>query len=251
MRRFTNDRTFMIMALILLYLGPVSAFMSGGVGGLVSWFSGTLTMIPGIVIGLSFHEFAHAKVATLCGDNTPLYQGRVTLDPRAHIDPMGLIYLVFIHFGWGRPVVINPSNFRNRRRDSILVGIAGVCMNFLIALFAGIVLGLIYRFSPGFFRSSIGLTTGGVLVDVVIVNVSLMLFNLLPVPPLDGFGIVVDIFRLWGTQFYTFVFANSTPILMLMIVFNVPSMLLSGPMFRIVNFIMGTVAHFPYWYALV
>ena len=251
MRRYTSDRTFLIMAAILLYLGPISALLSGGLGGLISWFSGTLTMLPGIVIGISFHEFAHAKVATLCGDNTPLYQGRVTLDPRAHIDPMGLIYLVFIHFGWGRPVMINPSNFKDRRRDSILVGIAGVCMNFLVALLFGIALGVLYRFVPGIFSTNFGLTLGSVMLEVVVINISLMLFNLLPVPPLDGFGIIVDVFRLWGTRFYTFVFANSTMILMLLIVFNVPSMLLSRPLFAIVSFIMGTVARFPYWYALL
>ena len=251
MRILFNDRYFTIKTLVLLYLGPIRAFLSGGFSGMMTWFASTLMMLPGIVVGISFHEFAHAKVAQLCGDNTPVYQGRVTLDPKAHIDPMGLIYLVFIHFGWGRPVQINPSNFKNRRRDSILVGVAGVVMNLLVATVLGAAISLIYRFIPGFYSTNIGYTVGSILMEAVIINISLMLFNLLPVPPLDGFGIIVDVFKLWGTNFYRFVFANSSLILIAMIVLGIPSMLLSGPLYRIVSFIMTSVCRFPYWYALI
>lgn len=251
MRNIFYNRYYTIIVLLLIYMGPFSAFMRGGIGGVINWFSGTLLMLPGIIVGISFHEFAHAKAAQLCGDDTPVYQGRVTLDPKAHIDPIGLIYLIFIHFGWGRPVQINPSNFKNRRRDSIIVGLAGVTMNFLVALVIGMGITAIYKFMPSFFSSSVGLTVGNILMEAVVINISLLLFNLLPVPPLDGFGVIVDVFKLWGTNFYRFVFANSSIILIALILLDIPGMLLSGPLYRIVNFIMSGICRFPYWYALL
>ena len=91
-------------------------------------------MLPGIIIGLAFHEFAHAAVAFKLGDPTPKMQGRVTINPLAHIDPVGLAALLFAGFGWGVPVQINPSNFKKRRRDELLVSLAGVTMNLVIAI---------------------------------------------------------------------------------------------------------------------
>ena len=106
--------------------------------------------------------------------------GRVTLDPRAHIDPMGLISLLFIHFGWGKPVMINPNNFKNRRRDSILVGLAGVTMNLIVAIVAGFILKILVTAASGLMATTVGTSIGYVIVEIVIINISLMLFNLLP-----------------------------------------------------------------------
>jgi len=251
LRNIFENRNLMILLIVLLIAGPGMSLLSGGLSGVINWVANTVLMLPGIVIGLSFHEFAHAKAAVLCGDNTPLYQGRVTLDPKAHIDPAGLVALVFIHFGWGRPVQVNPSNYRNRKRDSIIVGLAGVVMNFFVAVAFGAVLSLICHLAPGFVNSVVGAATGTVLLEIVIINISLMLFNLLPVPPLDGFGVITDLFNLWGTKFYVFVFSNSWLILMAMILMNIPSMLLSGPLVKIVSFIMETLCRLPYWYAFL
>ena len=90
------------------------------------WFIQTILIIPGVVIGLSFHEFAHGWVAWKLGDPTPKFQGRVTVNPKAHIDPIGFVALLFAGFGWGQPVEINPNNFKHRRRDELLVSLAGV-----------------------------------------------------------------------------------------------------------------------------
>ena len=124
MEMLRRDRFLLILLIVFILEGPLMELMTGGASGLINWFMDTLLVIPAIMIGLSFHEFGHAKAAQMCGGNTPLYQGRVTLDPRAHIDPMGLISLVFLGFGWGRPVQINPLNFRDRRRDGLIVGLA-------------------------------------------------------------------------------------------------------------------------------
>ena len=91
-------------------------------------------MLPGIVIGLSFHEFAHAWMSDKLGDPTPRRQGRLTLNPIAHIDWIGFLMLLIAGFGWGQPVQIDPSYYKNRRRDEFLVGIAGVTMNLILAV---------------------------------------------------------------------------------------------------------------------
>ena len=240
MNRRLDTRT-LIFILILVYIGPGRALMTGGFSGMMDWFMSTLTMLPAIIVGLSFHEFAHAKVADLCGDPTPRNMGRVTIDPRAHIDPMGLISLVFIHFGWGRPVMYNPNNLKNGRTGRILIGAAGVCMNFIVALVFTLILKLIYMASPAFLMTGFGGVLLNVLIDVIAVNISLMLFNLLPCPPLDGFGLVCDIFGLYNTKFYYFVTQYSMLLLMALILCNIPSMILSGPMNAIVNWLLSLI----------
>ena len=209
-------------------------------GGFFNWLYQTICMIPGIIIGLSFHEYAHAYVADKCGDPTPRYMGRVSLDPRAHVDWFGIVSLALIHFGWGKPVQINPYNFKNRKRDSILVGLAGVATNFAIATIFGIIIRILLMSDAALMF--LGSTQAGsiifdILMDVVSINYSLMLFNLIPVPPLDGFGVLADIFDMRGTQVYNFIYKNSMIILILFILFDIPSLILSRPL----NFLVRTV----------
>ncbi|HHX92450.1 MAG TPA: site-2 protease family protein [Clostridiales bacterium] len=211
----------------------------------------TILVLPAVIVALSFHEYAHAKVATLAGDPTPGHMGRVTIDPRAHIDPIGLLSLILIRFGWGRPVVVNPANFGNRRRDSILVGLAGVSANFVLAVVFGLIISIVERAVPGFYASSFGSLVGTMLIQVVIINIALMLFNLLPVPPLDGFGVLADVFNLHGTRLYETLYRNSLPILLVAIMLGLPSRLLSGPLIRIVDFIMSGIIGLPGWWILL
>ena len=232
---------FLFLIIILVIIGPGEAFIQNGMQGVTDWFLDTIMMLPGIVIGLSFHEFGHAKVAQLCGDNTPEAFGRVTLDPRSQVDLAGIITLVFVHFGWGRPVMVNPNNFKHRRLDSILVDISGVFMNFLVALAFSLGIGLIYRFSPSFAASSSGNLLIQLMLDVAVINVSLMLFNLIPCPPLDGFGIVVEVFDLYGTGFYNFVTKNSIILIMLLILFDIPSMIITPVMVPLVNWMLSII----------
>ena len=102
------DISFMILIAILL----MNSLRSGAFAHPLQWLMSELILLPGIIVGLSFHEYAHAKVAYKLGDPTPKMQGRVTINPLAHIDPVGLAALLFAGFGWGVPVQINPANFK-------------------------------------------------------------------------------------------------------------------------------------------
>jgi len=103
-----------------------------------------LYRLPAVFIGFSFHEFAHAYVANLLGDDTAKLRGRMTLDPMAHIDPIGIIMLIIFRFGWAKPVPINPYNFKNRKKGTILVSLAGPVMNFFIAFITLLIYMTIY-----------------------------------------------------------------------------------------------------------
>jgi Zn-dependent protease len=130
----------------------------------------------GLVLAISVHEYAHARAADQLGDPTPRSQGRLTLDPRAHLDPLGTLALLFLGFGWGRPVQFDPYNLRNPRRDSALIAIAGPISNLILAT----VLAISMRFIP---NSYFLIPIFSVL---VMMNISLAIFNLVPIYPLDG-----------------------------------------------------------------
>ena len=231
MRR--SNRLYIFIAILLL-MGPISRLITGGFRSMMDGIIGSLYMIPGIAVGISVHEFAHARTAVYWGDDTPERMGRVTLDPRAHIDLLGLIMLLLIHFGWGKPVVINPQRFRKRRAGLITVGLAGVTMNLIVAIIFGGVVKLL-TMTPYSSLTNILVT---IMYYVVVINITLMLFNLLPVPPLDGFGVVAEVFKLYDTRFYAFVQQYGYWILIGMVMFNVPSLLLSRPMSFILRLIM-------------
>lgn len=153
-----------------------------------------LLTLPGVIIAITFHEFAHAFAADKLGDDTPRRQGRLNLNPLSHVDPVGFLMLIFVHFGWGKPVEINPRNFNRNRSMSeqeAIVSLAGPLMNIVIALLLTIILFAVLTFAPAF-----TLTTAGSLVVIAIqmaisVNVGLGVFNLIPIYPLDGSKILM------------------------------------------------------------
>ncbi len=201
-----------------------------------------LITIPGIVIGLSFHEFGHAFVSDKLGDPTPRAQGRVTLNPLAHFDPFGFFALIFCGFGWGVPVQIDPRYYKHPRRDEFLVSIAGVTMNLFVAIVFSYILHFIYRNVPydNLATGTLAGTLFNILLQVVIVNVVLMIFNLIPIPPLDGFGIITEIFNLKKTSFYETFYNNGFPILMILMIFGIVSKVLNP----IVNFVYSLLLQY-------
>ena len=156
-----------------------------------------LLSLPIFVLSLSFHEFGHAWMAYRCGDPTARLLGRCTLDPRRHIDPVGFLMLMLIGIGYAKPVPVNPRNLRNGVRDDFLVSIAGVCCNLILALIGAALL-LAYMFfavttqHPLFFTPWMGYLEE-MLLNLFVLNLVLLVFNLLPVPPLDGYHVVNDL----------------------------------------------------------
>ncbi len=149
---------------------------------------GMLYRIPAILIALSFHEYAHAYAAYKKGDPTAYNLGRMTLNPFSHVDPFGLVMLLFVGFGWAKPVPINPRNFRNIRRDETIVSLAGVFTNFVLAFLS---MGIYYLAVLVFdVQNEI---VDNLFYSFYFINLGLCIFNLIPIPPLDGYHVLENL----------------------------------------------------------
>lgn len=149
----------------------------------------TLLTIPPILLALTVHECAHAWVANRLGDPTARMLGRVTLNPIKHLDPIGTLMLLFSGlFGWAKPVPINPRNFTNVSRSIVMVSVAGPLSNLMLAAFFAIVYKLLEAAGPGLFTAAphIWRPVLAMVELSIIINVALAVFNMVPVPPLDG-----------------------------------------------------------------
>jgi Zn-dependent protease len=177
------DRRYLYVILAILVVWSISTMTTG------DWLSILLTL-PAVIIAITFHEFAHAWMANKLGDTTPRNQGRLTLNPLAHLDPVGMILLMFAHVGWGKPVEINPNNFTSNKSRSTceaLVSLAGPVMNFILAIIFSFAYVLINHFaSSAFLYSTAGEIIGLLIILTITVNIGLGVFNLIPLPPLDG-----------------------------------------------------------------
>ena len=191
---------------------------------------GLVAGLPGLLLALVLHEYAHARVAVAMGDFTPKITGRLTLNPVAHIDIIGLIMLLVAHFGWAKPVMVNPRNFKDMRRGNILVALAGPMANFITAFIAMFVYMLLCKLNMGM---SLGVKT--VLSMIVLFNINFGIFNLIPLPPLDGSKILLEFlpneyaYKYMGLERYSFI------ILIVLIMTPV----LSGILIPLSRFILG------------
>ena len=193
--------------------------------------------LPGIILGLSLHEVAHAWMSDRLGDPTPRRQGRLTINPMAHIDWVGFIALLFVGFGWGRPVMIDPGYYKNRRAGEFLTAIAGVTMNLILAVILSFptkaVLNLYYASG-----SALAENTFYILYYAVMINVCLMIFNLIPVPPLDGWGILTQLFDLQKYSWWYKMYQYGQWILLILIFTNVTDLIL-GPAVSAIMRLLG------------
>ena len=143
------------------------------------YLSELLISLVGIAIAISVHEFGHAYSAHLLGDDTAKYNGRMTLNPAKHVDPIGLLTLLLFRIGWAKPVPVNPNNFKNYKWGNVIVSLSGALGNLLGA----IVCGLIAKYSNIYAIYTIASSA-------MWINIRFGAFNLLPIPPLDGWGII-------------------------------------------------------------
>jgi Zn-dependent protease len=220
--------------------GYIDSFLSDPRGMLIMF----LLALPGRLLAISAHEFAHAYVADRCGDHTARYLGRLTLNPLKHIDPIGFILMTLVGFGWAKPVPVNPRNYRNYRSDDLKVSLAGIAMNLLLFLLGCVILytlvgaalvkagaaaqGDAYFISALYGDKCIFIADGEhysymaltdmikyapymsdwliapvfgqfagyltqMLMYFVITNLVLAIFNLIPMPPLDGYHVLNDL----------------------------------------------------------
>lgn len=190
-----------------------------------------LISLPAILLALSFHEFSHGFVAYKMGDPTPKYQGRLTLNPMAHLDPIGTLLLIFARFGWAKPVMVNPLNFRgNKQRAMLLVALAGPLSNLVLAFLGGLLFYTVNKYNVHNYWT--GLTSA-----LLIINVSLALFNLIPVPPLDGSKILAGLLPS-SMQHLVYQLEAYGPIILILLIFtNVLDKTLWPLVGKVVNFI--------------
>ena len=191
-----------------------------------------LGFIVALLMAITIHEYAHAWTANFFGDSTAKSMGRLSLNPFVHLDLTGTIFLLLAGFGWGKPVIVNPRNFKNPQLDNLTVSLAGPISNLLLA----VVLGLIYRFSnlSGFLEQLFFL--------LIFFNLVLMIFNLLPIPPLDG-SKILGLF----TSEETFVRLQQIgiPLLFLIIIFSSFMPIIPTLMSRAVGFFFTLITGKP------
>ena len=188
--------------------------------------------IPGLLLALTFHEFAHGYVAYLMGDNTARYSGRLSLNPMDHLDIWGTLCLLFFRFGWAKPVPINPANFRDQRKGIIAVSLAGPLANFLLALVSGIICTILRKF--------VGIRQIAEIFYMIflysqVMNVGLMVFNLIPNPPLDGSKVLME-FLPYRMRYQMYQIERYSGIILLVMVWT-----------GILSPVLNTMAGWVYW----
>lgn len=194
-----DKKNIIIVLVIVLGLWLISA----GTEGILE----LLLTIPGVLIALTFHEFAHAFAANKLGDETPKVQGRLNLNPLSHIDPIGFIFLIIAGFGWGKPVQIDPRNFNGKysiSKAEAIVSAAGPIMNFILAFVFLIIYYILFKVTNVINGLSLQWQqiVFAVITYTVSINIGLGVFNLIPLPPLDGSKILMHFLPYKGKEWF-------------------------------------------------
>lgn len=200
MFNFNIDRKTILIALGIMIL---FSLITAGTATILD----KLLILPGVLIALTFHEFAHAYVADKLGDETPRLQGRLNLNPISHVDPIGFIFLLFAGFGWGKPVQINPRNFNGKyslSKAEALVAVAGPVMNFIVAFITLIIFYVVFYVTNWYaiMSANVASIVETILMYTARINVSLGVFNLIPLPPLDGSKVLFHFLPANGRQWF-------------------------------------------------
>ncbi len=158
-------------------------------------FQTIILILPPILLALTFHEFMHGYVAYRLGDTTARDQGRLTFNPIAHLDPIGTLMIFLVHFGWAKPVPVNPYNLNDPKKDLVYISAAGPLANLSLALISGLLLRVVRGGALSFAEMSIQQPVYTMLFFSLQINIALAFFNLLPIPPLDGSKILRGFLR--------------------------------------------------------
>lgn len=186
--------------------------------------------IPALLIALTVHEYAHARAAVSLGDPTPRYFGRLTLNPIPHLDPIGLIMLWLFKMGWAKPVPINPSNFYNWRKGTIITSLAGPLSNIAVALVTAFLLKIFQV--AGYHADDALMRVGN---NLYLYNLIFAVFNLLPFPPLDG-SKVLTVFLPPRYEHHLHQFEQYAPFLLMILVYAGLVWKIIGPLMALVDF---------------
>lgn len=166
-----------------------------------------LASIPGVLLAITFHEYAHGLVAYKLGDNTAKDEGRLSLNPLAHLDPIGTLMLLFAGFGWGKPVHVDSRNYTRKismEKGEAIVSAAGPLMNIILAFIFTLIYCAIYKFAgAGFLHSTMGSVLMLMIFYTISINVGLGVFNLIPLPPLDGSKIIMPFLPYKAKEWFT------------------------------------------------
>lgn len=201
MFNFSFDKKYLYIVLGIMVLLTLGRYATQE-GALLS----LLLTIPGVLIAITCHEFAHAFVADKLGDDTPRREGRLTLNPVAHLDPVGSVLLLFAGIGWGKPVHVNPRNYArtmSMEKADALVSIAGPLTNFILAIIFTFIYCAIYKFAYGIFAlETYGIIIREIISTAIVINIGLGVFNLIPLPPLDGSKIIMPLLPQKAKNFF-------------------------------------------------
>ena len=196
---FDKKTMYIIIGIMLLFLVMQYATNPGQLLGL-------LLSAPGVLIAITFHEFAHGYAAYKLGDYTAKRQGRLSLNPFAHLDPIGTLMLLVAGFGWGKPVEVDPRNYTRKismEKGEAIVSLAGPLMNFILAIIFTLIYCAIYKFaSATFMASTVGTVIMLLISTTISINIGLGVFNLIPLPPLDGSKIIMPFLLYKAKEFF-------------------------------------------------
>lgn len=192
-----------------------------------------LIILPGVLIAISFHEFAHAAVAYAMGDPTAKNEGRMSVNPAKHIDPIGFMMLMIARFGWAKPVPVNENNFKNRTLGNFLVSIAGISMNILIA----IVTIIIIHFTQGLFSNY---AYYQVMSSIMRINIAFAAFNLLPVPPLDGSKLLLSLIPV-KYRYFVYQYENYGTLILILLLITGTLGIVLNPIVNVIIIFITTI----------
>lgn len=190
MFNFSFDKRIVYIIIAIMVLSTISGYMRNP-GELFA----LLVSIPGVLVAITFHEFAHGLAAYKLGDNTAKNEGRLSLNPLDHLDPIGTLMLLLAGFGWGKPVHVNPTQYTRKismEKGEAIVSFAGPLTNIILAFVFALIYGAMIKLaSAGFLLSKVGNIIQLIIASTISINIGLGVFNLIPLPPLDGSKIIM------------------------------------------------------------